>query len=333
MLRLGIVGCGRVTTMFHLKAIKEVEEVTVVAVADRNQYRMQRVRKKAGAERGYIDYRELLSDPEVDAVVVNTPPCFHEEMVIGSLEAGKHVMCEKPLARRVEGCLHIKQVQESTGFMVLPAHNYAFTPSLEKAQDLIGSGEIGNVEGISLRFENHLKSYRSKTDFRLQTEFGIVEDILPHILPVAHGLAGTAEKIIDIREKRKSYDVVDNMNIVLGTDRGVELDCFMSWTKLIPSFKVKATCTSGAVETDLMKSPYSVAIESGGVRRKIDERKGLKLYLGLLRFKHPSFQNQYRHLCRMIDGSEKPRITIDDEVDIIRMMEEVEKHLFKADTL
>jgi len=331
MLRLGIVGCGRVTTMFHLTAIKEVEEATVIAVADRNQYRMRSVRKKSGAERGYIDYRELLSDPEVDAVVINTPPRFHEEMVMGSLEAGKHVMCEKPLSRRVEGCLHIKQVQESTGLMVLPAHNYAFTPSLERTQELILSGEVGNAESISLRFENNLKSYRSKTDFRHKTEFGIVEDVLPHILSVAHGLAGTAEKLIDVKERRKSYDVVDNMNIVLSTDRGVELDCFMSWTKLIPSFKVEASCASGRVETDLMRSPYSVTVESRGVTRKMDEKKGLKLYLDLLRFKHPSFQNQYRHLCRLVDGSEEPRITIDDEVDIIRMTEEVEKHLFKTD--
>ena len=331
MLRLGIVGCGRVTTMFHLKAIKEVEDTTVVAVADRNQYRMKNVKRKSGAERGYIDYRELLSDPDVEAVVINTPPRFHEEMVLGSLKAGKHVMCEKPLARRVEGCLHIKHVQETTGLLVLPAHNYVFTPSLERAQEIIQSGEVGNVERITLRFENNLKSYRSKSDFRLKTEFGIVEDILPHILSVAHGLAGAAEKIVDVREMRKSYDVADNMEIVLKTDRGVELDCFMSWTKLIPSFKVEASCTSGQVETELMRSPYSVTIESGGVKRKIDEKKGLKLYLDLLRFKHPSFQNQYRHLCRLVEGSDKPRITIDHEVNMIQMIEEVIKHLSETD--
>jgi len=331
MLRLGIIGCGRVTTMFHLKAINEVDDVTVVAVADRNQARMESVKGKSGAEREYIDYRELLSDPEVDAVVINTPPRFHEEMVIRSLKAGKHVLCEKPLAQGVEGCLHIKRVQETEGLIVLPGHNYAFTPSLEQAQELIQNGVVGNVERISLSFENNLKSYRSKTDFRLKTEFGIVEDILPHILSVAHGFSGTAQKILDVRGWRENYDVVDNMNLLLGTDRGVELDCFMSWTRLIPCFKFEASCTSGRVETELMKSPFSVTIESGGVRRKIDEKKGLKLYLDLLRFKHPSFQNQYRHLYRLVEGSETPRITVDDEISIIRMIEDVVKHLSETD--
>ena len=331
MLRLGIVGCGRVTTMFHLKAIEEVEEVTVAAVADRNRARMESVKEKSGAKRGYIDYRELLSDPEVEAVAINTPPRFHEEMVIRSLRAGKHVLCEKPLARSVEGCLHIKRAQESVGLVVLPGHNYAFTPCLERAQELIRRGTIGGVEKVSVRFENNLRSYGSKTDFRLETEFGIVEDILPHILSVTHGLAGAVEAVVDVRGRRESHDVVDNVNLLLRTDGGVELDCFMSWTRLIPCFKVRAFGTSGRVETDLMRSPFSVTIDSGGVRRKIDERKGLKLYLDLLRFKHPSFQSQYRHLCGLVAGSETPRITIDDEVDMIRTMEEVVKHLSETD--
>lgn len=327
MLRLGIVGCGRVTTMFHLKAIADVEEVTVAAVADRNKARMESVRKKSRAGRGYTDHRELLADPDVEAVVINTPPRFHEGMVMDALKAGKHVLCEKPLARSVEGCLLIKRVQEETGLAVLPGHNYVFTPSLERAQDLIESDVVGRVHKVSMRFENNLRSYGSKTGFRLENEFGIVEDILPHILSVAHGIAGAAETVEEARAWRDSYEVVDNVRLLLRTDRGVELDCSLSWTKLIPSFKVEASCTSGWVETDLMRSPFSVTVESGGARRKIGEKKGLKLYMDLLRFKHPSFQSQYRHLCRLVEGSEAPRITIDDEINMIRMMEEVVKHL------
>lgn len=313
--------------MFHLKAIAEVEEVKVAAVADRNQARMESVRKKSRAERGYTDHRELLTDPEVEAVVINTPPRFHEGMIIDALKAGKHVLCEKPLARSVEGCLHIKHIQKATGLVVLPGHNYVFTPSLERARELIGSGAVGKAHRLSIRFENSLRSYGSKTDFRLETEFGIIEDIMPHILSVAHGIAGATETVEEVRAWRESYEVVDNVRLLLGTDEGVALDCFLSWTQLIPCFKVEVSCASGRVEMDLMRSPFSVTVESGGERRKIGEKKGLKLYMDLLRFKHPSFQSQYRHLCRLVEGSEAPRITIDNEISMIRMMEEVVKHL------
>lgn len=317
--------------MFHLKAIKEVEEVSVTAVADRNQARMESVKTRSGAERGYIDYRELLSDPEVEAVAINTPPRFHEEMVVRSLEAGKHVLCEKPLARSVEGCLHIRRVQVETSLVVLPGHNYAFTPCLERARELVQSGEVGEVRKVSVKFDNNLRGYRSKTDFRLKMEFGIVEDVLPHVLSVAHGIAGAAETIEGVRAWRESYDVVDNMSLLLRTDGGVELDCFMSWTKLIPSFKMEASGTSGRVEMDLMRSPFAVTLETGGTRKRIGGKRGLKLYLDLLRFKHPSFQGQYRHLHGVVEGSERPRITLDDEIGMVRMMEGVVRRLSETD--
>jgi len=330
MLRLGIVGCGRVTTMFHLKAIRGVEGVTVTAVADRNRDRMESVRKESGAERGYIDYRDLLADPDVDAVVINTPPNLHEEMALRSLESGKHVLSEKPLAQSIEGCLRIRRLQEETGLVVLPGHNYAFTPSLERAQRLIGEGLIGEVQDASLRFENSLRTYGPKTDFRLETELGIVEDILPHILSVSNGLVGSAERVEEARGWRKSYDVVDNVRLTLRTAGGVELDCSMSWTRLVPCFKVEVSGASGRVEMDLMRSPFSVAVESEGVRRT-HGRRGLKVYLDLLRFRHPSFRNQYRHLVGLVEGSETPRITIDDEMDIIRMKEAVVRRLSETD--
>jgi len=313
--------------MFHLKAIKEIAEVSLVAVVDRDRARMLNVRGSCGADEGYSDLSELLSDSQVDAVVINTPPSLHEEMVVQSLEAGKHVLCEKPLATSVEGATRIKVVQERTGLVVLPGHNYAFTPSLEKAQELIREGAIGDVQNVTVGFENNLKVYGAKTNFRLKEEFGIVGDVLPHILSVTNGIAGTAELIESTRGWRKSYEVVDNMNVRLRTANGVGLDCTMSWTKFIPTFKVDVTGSSGRLWTDLMKTPYEVTIESGGTTRKIGKETGLREYTRLLRLNHPSFQRQYLHFYRLVMGSESPRITIDDEIAMIQTIENVVKRL------
>jgi predicted dehydrogenase len=329
MLRLGIVGCGKVTTMFHLKAIEEVEEVAVTAVADLNGERVEGVRRKAGAERGYTDYRELLSDPDVDTVAVNTPPRFHEEMVVESLRAGKHVLCEKPLAQSVEGCVHIKDAQESSGLIVLPVHNYAFTPCLDRALDVIGSGEIGAVKRIGLRFDNNLWSYGPKTDYRLEGMFGIVEDLLPHVLSVAHVLGGALNKVEQARGWKKSYRVVDNLSLS-GTSSGVELDCSMNWTSLIPAFNVDVSGDSGRIQMDLMKRPFRIAVESPKGKRSID-KEGLKKYLDLVRLKHPAFEGQYRHLHGLVRGSEPIRFTIDDEIGMLRIMGEVERLLSETD--
>ena len=74
MLRLGIIGCGRVTSMFHMKAIEQITEIKVSALSDVIEDRMMDLRNGCGATETYLDYRELLEDPEVEAVAVNTPP-------------------------------------------------------------------------------------------------------------------------------------------------------------------------------------------------------------------------------------------------------------------
>ena len=72
-----------------------------------------------------------------------------------------------------------------------------------------------------------------------------------------------------------------------------------------------------------MWSPFSVSVESGGIRKKIAEKRGIKLYLDLIRFKHPSFKNLYSHLFKLVEEGESQRNTINDELSIIGIIEEV----------
>lgn len=326
MLRLGIIGCGRVTTMFHLKAIDVVEEVRVTALADTSQSQLDEAQRKSKAKSLYLDYLELLQDPQVDAVAVNTPPKLHEEMVLQALRHGKHVLCEKPLALSVEGCEKIKQLQEETGLVVLPGHNYAFTPSLMKMEELIKDKKVGELETLSVYFENYLKSYGSRTDFRIHKENGLVEDVLPHILSVSNIIAGRATSVNDVSWWCSSYDVCDNMVAKLHTSKGAVLDCRLSWTRMIPRFKIEYKGTKGKISTDLMINPYSVTVETENGKEKHTDR-GLDWYLDLVQLKHPSFVNQYRYFEQLTKSETHPRITIEDEISIIKMIEQVSQWL------
>lgn len=86
--------------------------------------------------KGYDAYDGLLADDEIDAIAVKTPPRFHEEMVIQALDVDKHVICEKPLSTSVESCHRIRDIRDDTGLVVLPAHNYSFTPCLYTLESL-----------------------------------------------------------------------------------------------------------------------------------------------------------------------------------------------------
>ncbi|HIH88638.1 TPA: Gfo/Idh/MocA family oxidoreductase, partial [Candidatus Bathyarchaeota archaeon] len=320
MLRLGIIGCGRVTTMFHLKAIDDSGVVELVSVSDKVDKNLSEAKGATGVSHACGDYHELLAKAEVEAVAINTPPRFHEEMTIEALAAGKHVLCEKPLAQTVEGCERIKKAKGS--LVVLPAHNYVYTPALYRVEEKVKQGTIGAVKGVKLNFENNLGMYGSKTDFRTKDPRGIVEDVMPHILSVAGIVAGKASSVKEVSGVCKKYDVCDNLHAVLETEQGVMLDCTASWTRTLPTFAVAIEGENGKITSDFAINPHSYTVEVDGKKTKTSER-GFDWYLDLIQFKHPSFPEQYRHLDKLVHGGGEPRITIDDEIAMLRVMKEM----------
>ncbi len=318
MIRLGVIGCGRVTSMFHLKAIKQLPEITVSAVLDIDEARMLETQREAGAEKAYHDSAELFNDLDVDAVVINTPPRFHEEITLKALEHGKHVLCEKPLAKTVEGCRRIEKAQQKTGLVVLPAHNYVFTPSLTMMSEAMTRLDLGKITGVSVRFENNLSLYRSQTDFRKNSSHGVVDDVLPHVLSVIYPLTGHVSAVDSVQWWCKDYKVCDNMITELSTG-GVPVEAHLSWTKLLTRFNVSVDFERGQLSTDLMMNPYKLDVCFDGKHETIRE-KGLDWYLDLVRFRHPSFRNQYSHFQHLIETGDKPLVTIEDEVNMLETM-------------
>ena len=328
MLRLGIIGCGRVTSMFHLKAIEQIANIRVAALSDVIKERMNNLQDTCGSSETYLDYKELLSDPDVDAVAVNTPPRFHEKIVLDALYAGKHVLCEKPLAESLEGCYKIRKAQQETGLTVLPAHNYAFTPSLVEMIMRIQGGTIGSITQVDVAFENFLKSYRSQTLFRESLENGVLEDLLPHILSVSYPLVGHIKEIGPVQWWCKKYDVCDNMDAELVSVSGVPINASMSWTKLRPKFSVSVKGEHGSMYSELMMGPFKLDITVGGRTTKWRE-KGVKWYLDLVQFKHPSFKNLYQHFYQLVKECGSPMITVEDEINMLETMKQISDKMEK----
>ncbi len=148
-MRIGLIGCGGIGEL-RAKAVAATREVELVAVSDLDEKRAHFVASQYG---GVVtpDWRSLLKRKDVEAVIVSTPPSLHAEMCIAALRAGKHVLCEKPLARTPEECRAILVVAEQEGRFVATGFNYRFYPSIAKARALLESGIIGELD--------HIRSY------------------------------------------------------------------------------------------------------------------------------------------------------------------------------
>ena len=149
-LRMGVIGCGEISGLTTW-GYRIDDRVKICAVSDTNTERVEQCASEWNAEKIYGDYRELLDDQSVDAVMIITPHDLHKQMVIDALDAGKHVSVQKPMARDAAECKEmIEAANRAKGkFQVFEC--YPFYPPVAKAKELIDAGEIGNVSMIRLR--------------------------------------------------------------------------------------------------------------------------------------------------------------------------------------
>jgi predicted dehydrogenase len=146
--RIGIAGCGDAAEALHLPALRRLH-AEVTAVADPNRSARDRLAERFGVGRRHAHADGLIEDPEVDAVAVLTPPHVHAEPVIAALEAGKHVLVEKPLALDVAECDRmIDAAARHPSATVMVGFPLRFHRLVLRARDLINEGWLGAVTAI-----------------------------------------------------------------------------------------------------------------------------------------------------------------------------------------
>lgn len=148
MINIGIIGCGKIASVRHIPEYESNPETVLYGFFDLNRQRAEELAEQYQGK-SYGSYQELLEDPNIAAVSVLTPNVTHFEIVMAALEAGKDVLCEKPMATTKEECVLMKRQAQTLGRKLMIAHNQRLTPAHRKARELIASGEIGKV--ISFR--------------------------------------------------------------------------------------------------------------------------------------------------------------------------------------
>jgi predicted dehydrogenase len=148
-LRVGLIGAGTIALSAHLPAISRLKNlVELVAIADVRKEVAERAAARFGAESAYADYRQLLDRPDVDLVDICTPEFLHAEQTIAAAQAGKHVLCEKPMAATVAEADAMLDACRRAGVRLMIAHSRRFTPRYQRIRAAIERGEIGDVRFV-----------------------------------------------------------------------------------------------------------------------------------------------------------------------------------------
>lgn len=144
-LRVGVVGAGSVVRAFHMPGWAVVPDAEVVAVCDLHQGTAEKLAHDFHVQRVHGDFRELVNDPAIDVIDVATPNKFHTSIVIAALNAGKHVLCEKPLATTTRSIKEIGEAAKKAEGILMVAQNMRFSPAAVAAKRFLEKQDLGHV--------------------------------------------------------------------------------------------------------------------------------------------------------------------------------------------
>lgn len=143
-LRWGVLGTARIVRK-TIPALQTTKNGEVVGIASRTEGKAREYADKHGIPQAFGSYEALLASPDIDAVYIPLPNALHLEWILRSLDAGKHVLCEKPLAMSAAECEEIARRAEETGLKVLEGFMYRFHPRFEKLQALLAADAVGTL--------------------------------------------------------------------------------------------------------------------------------------------------------------------------------------------
>lgn len=183
-MRVGIIGCGRISRA-HITHILRLEGVEIVGTCDIVEERAQEIARRFGIRQAYRDVSSILEESRPDVVHVLTPPHSHKDVSIQAMEAGCHVLVEKPMAMNAKEADEMIAASRRHGVTLGVCHTYLFDPAVMQARDLIAQGAIGKVVATETfwGFPHHLliQKYQSNK-WLYDLPGGIFHEYAPHIV-------------------------------------------------------------------------------------------------------------------------------------------------------
>jgi predicted dehydrogenase len=263
-LRWGILSVsGHYTLRVHAP-LSRLAEARIVAIASRDAARAAEAAARLGIGRGHGSYAALLADPEVEAVYIPLPNNLHAELAIAALEAGKHVLCEKPLGMDAGQARAMAAKAREKGLLLMEAFMYRFHPQWVRAKEILVSGEIGKPRFINVVF-SYNNTDPANIRNRSETGGGALYDIGCYAVSASRWLAGAEPARVMSLVRRDAASGTDTISSGL-LDFGGE-GCRATFTVSTRAFagqRVEVTGDKGSIAVILPFNAYTdvpVALE------------------------------------------------------------------------
>ena len=234
IVRAVVVGGGAIAQRRHLPEYAANPNAEVAGIVDFNQERAKELAERFGGK-AYASLEEALADPNVDAISVCTPNVTHAETTIKALKAGKHVLCEKPMAQTLEETRQMLEAEKESGKILMLGHNQRLIKAHMKAKELLTQGAIGKLLFFQCNFkhagpETWSVDAGAGTWFfsKAKTNFGVMGDLGAHKIDLIRYLTGSEVK--NVFAKMMTLDKRYNAVCLFNMENGMPGIMHFSWT-------------------------------------------------------------------------------------------------------
>ena len=314
-LRWGLIGCGDIVRKRVAAALRDAQGRALVSVSRGDESRLEACKQEVGAAKSFSDWREQVADADIDAVYVATPVSQHAEQTIAAAAAGKHVLCEKPMALDAASCDRMIEACRQNGVRLGVAYYRRFYPVIDRIQALIADGAVGRVVLAEIRaFERFNPGPGEPRAWFLdpaQAGGGPLMDFGSHRLEVFLNLLGRFE-VADAEIEKLAFEraVEDTALLRLRFDSGARGVLLVSHAPIEPQDTLDLYGTEGSLHVNVLNGGDLRIVTADGERRE----------------SHPPHQNFHQPLVRdfiqAVEAGREP--TVDGAVgrEVQRLLEQ-----------
>lgn len=239
---VGVISCS-IMAQRHMKAVMDNKNAELRWICDIDEELLKETAENLGIERYTTNYKQILEDPEVDAVIIVTPDQTHKQIVLDAAAAGKHILCEKPLALTIADCREMVEASEKSDVKMMVGQICRYTPGFRLAKELIDRGEIGELFFVESEYAHDYSSLTDLSPWRLD--------------PLRHGFVGGGCHAVDLVRwiAGDPEEVMAYSNHKMLPDWPTD-DCTIAIMKFPGNVIGKVFCSTGCKRNYTMRSVF-----------------------------------------------------------------------------
>ncbi|MCY0874746.1 MAG: Gfo/Idh/MocA family oxidoreductase [Firmicutes bacterium] len=314
-LRWGVLGCAGIAMRSVIPGILRSQRGTLAAIASRDLVRAKECAAQVGAAKAYGSYEALLADPEIDAVYIPLPNHLHQPWTIRAAQAGKHILCEKPLALNATQAQEMVDACAKAGVHLAEAFMYRHHPRYAQIKAIIASGEIGDVRGVHATFTFNSSAVTGQFRQNVDMGGGALYDIGVYPISVARLLLDAEPEAATVHalfsERHGGVDMMASGLLEFTGGVGLTFDCAM-WAAWRNTLEVLGT--DGRIEVpsafvcDVDQPSSFYVVGASGRREEVCEAVD-------------QFALEVDDMARVVQDGAAPAFSAQDGVENMRVLD------------